>query len=173
MIDNVANSIISTNSRTWVFTFFIETGFRTIAIRILRAFWSTNGVRISIIFRNTRAWACTIFLFANCICTTRIWWTRSDWFDWNIHWQRKKINTFQKNFCRCKLHGTGTHWVKGSPVYCNAHWQIPRWCITVHSALIPHSPKHGLLHLKLMHARFVGHSEFWTHSGLQFGGEPT
>lgn len=36
----------------------------------------------------------------------------------------------------------------------------------------PQVPGQGSVHLYLWHARFVGHSAFTTHSGLQFGGDP-
>lgn len=45
--------------------------------------------------------------------------------------------------------------------------------MTSHLALKPQVLlEQGLAHLNLWHARFCGHSELTTHSGLQFGGEP-
>lgn len=39
--------------------------------------------------------------------------------------------------------------------------------LTVQSALSPHTPGQGFLHLLLVHALSRGQSEFVTHSGLQ------
>lgn len=63
-------------------------------------------------------------------------------------------------------------WTNGSPVILNVQLQIGLWRITLHWELRPHVPGHGSMHLFLIHARFESHSEFITHSGLQFGGVP-
>lgn len=44
--------------------------------------------------------------------------------------------------------------------------------MTEHRARDPQDPGQGSLHFCLMQARLLGHSEFTTHSGLQFGGLP-
>lgn len=44
--------------------------------------------------------------------------------------------------------------------------------MTVHWALPPQEPGHGSLHFSFLHARLLGHSESFTHSGRQFGGRP-
>lgn len=50
--------------------------------------------------------------------------------------------------------------------------QVGIWFITVHLAWIPQEPMHGSLHFSPMHAKLLGHSLWFTHSGLQFGGVP-
>lgn len=50
--------------------------------------------------------------------------------------------------------------------------QVGVWFITEQTAFIPQDPGHGSMHLFLMHALLLAHSELITHSGLQFGGEP-
>lgn len=87
-----------------------------------------------------------------------------------------RINIFMKRRifenARSLLRWTGLHWVNGSPVYWAWQRQMPWWWETWHSALNPHKPGHGSLHLMLMQPRFEGHSEFWTHSGRHCGGVP-
>lgn len=62
--------------------------------------------------------------------------------------------------------------MNGSPVNPDGQLQMGLWFMTSHLALTPQAPEQGLAHLNLWHARFDGHSELTTHSGLQFGGEP-
>lgn len=45
--------------------------------------------------------------------------------------------------------------------------------MTEHTALMPQVPGHGSAHFWLMQAKFWGHSELTTHSGLHPGGLPT
>lgn len=49
---------------------------------------------------------------------------------------------------------------------------IGEWLTTLHSAFNPHAPGHGSLHFWLIQAKWLEHSEFVIHSGLQFGGLP-
>lgn len=65
-----------------------------------------------------------------------------------------------------------THWVNGSPVNPVRQTHIAIWLRTRHSAFGPHSPGHGSLHFWLIHAKWLRHSAFETHSGLQLGGAP-
>lgn len=44
--------------------------------------------------------------------------------------------------------------------------------MTVHCAFIPQEPGQGSRHLPFLHARLLGHSESFIHSGRQFGGRP-
>lgn len=53
------------------------------------------------------------------------------------------------------------------------HTQLGVWLTTRHSALDPQVPGQGSLHFWLMQAKWLAHSVLLTHSGLQFGGEPT
>lgn len=70
------------------------------------------------------------------------------------------------------LRGFSMHWVNGSPVWVGKHEHIGVWLITLHTALAPHDPMQGSLHLRLIHAKFWEHSLLLTHSNLQFGGRP-
>ena len=69
--------------------------------------------------------------------------------------------------------GFGTQLVKGSPVKPSEQVHIGTWLRTVQRALNPQEPGHGSRHFSLIHARLLGHSELITHSGRQFGGDPT
>lgn len=60
-----------------------------------------------------------------------------------------------------------SHFVNGFPVYPERHVQVGEWFTILHSALIPHAPGHGSLHLLLEHALLRSQSEFDTHSGRQ------
>lgn len=62
--------------------------------------------------------------------------------------------------------------MKGFPVKPCLHTHIGLWLITLQFAFTPQAVRHGLEHFFSTHARFAGHSELTTHSGLQFGGEP-
>lgn len=62
--------------------------------------------------------------------------------------------------------------MKGSPVYLAKQLQIGLWLTTWQVAPIPQVPGQGSIHFWLRQARFKGHSELWTHSGLQVGGLP-
>lgn len=44
--------------------------------------------------------------------------------------------------------------------------------MTVHWALAPQDPGQGSRHFSFLHARLLGHSESFIHSGRQFGGRP-
>lgn len=50
--------------------------------------------------------------------------------------------------------------------------QIGERLITRQTALRPHTPGHGSTHFELRQTESILQSEFITHSGLQFGGEP-
>lgn len=63
--------------------------------------------------------------------------------------------------------------VNGSPVNENLQEHIGLWLITLQLVFVPHGPGQGLTHFCLIHALSCGHSALPTHSGLQFGGEPT
>ena len=45
--------------------------------------------------------------------------------------------------------------------------------MTLHSAFTPQRPGHGSIHFWFMQDSVFAHSELVTHSGLQFGGDPT
>ena len=45
--------------------------------------------------------------------------------------------------------------------------------MTLQFAFKPHESRHGSEHFWFIHALFVEHSELTTHSGRQFGGDPT
>ena len=62
--------------------------------------------------------------------------------------------------------GASLHEVNGSPIYPTMQVQDGTWFNTLHSALIPHVPGQGSIHLFLWHALSEGQSEFTTHSGL-------
>lgn len=64
------------------------------------------------------------------------------------------------------------HAVNGSPLYPTEQMHIGIWLNTRHSALAPHKPGHGSLHLLRMHAKWLEHSELLAHSGRQLGGVP-
>lgn len=51
--------------------------------------------------------------------------------------------------------------------------QLTAWLITLHSASTPQEPGHGSRHLLLIQDKLFGQSGLITHSGLQFGGDPT
>lgn len=68
--------------------------------------------------------------------------------------------------------GFGWQKVNGSPVKPSGHVHIGVWFITLQTALEPHEPGQGSLHISLMQAKLLGHSELTEHSGLQFGGLP-
>lgn len=76
---------------------------------------------------------------------------------------------YYENF---KIPCTGTHITNGFPVCCNLHEHIGLWFMTRHSAFCPQVSRHGFSHRCLMQLKCNGHSEFITHSGLQFGGFP-
>lgn len=62
--------------------------------------------------------------------------------------------------------------MNGSPEYPTGQTQIGMWSCTRHSALNPHDPSQGFLHLSAMHAWWDGQSVLTRHSGWQLGGEP-
>lgn len=47
------------------------------------------------------------------------------------------------------------------------------WLTVLHLAFAPQEPTQGSLHFWFIQACWLGHSLLLTHSGLQFGGEPT
>lgn len=65
-------------------------------------------------------------------------------------------------------------YLKASPVYPGMQLHDGEWLITWQLAFVPQVPGQGSIHLFLMQALLEGHSELWTHSGLQFSyGFPT
>lgn len=62
--------------------------------------------------------------------------------------------------------------MKGSPIYPSKQEHVGVCLITSHRVLEPHEPGQGSRHFSFMHAKLLGHSEFMTHSGRQFGGFP-
>ena len=87
----------------------------------------------------------------------------------NVEWQVREVIDWQ-----IEIRGLLSCWhlEKGSPVKPGAQLQIGLWFTTWQRALRPHVPGHGSTHFWLIHARFCGHSELTTHSGLQDGGLP-
>jgi len=62
--------------------------------------------------------------------------------------------------------GITLHMLNGSPVYPGTQLHEGAWFRTLHSALSPHVPGHGSLHLLFAHAFVRSQSAFVTHSGL-------
>lgn len=58
-------------------------------------------------------------------------------------------------------------------MYVGLQVHIGLWFITLQSVFVPQGPGHGLTHRALRQALSREHSELTTHSGRQFGGEPT
>lgn len=65
------------------------------------------------------------------------------------------------------------HWKTGLPLYPEGQEQRGACAITEHWAFGAHEPGHGSLHFLLIHAKWDEQSSFTTHSGRQFGGDPT
>lgn len=65
------------------------------------------------------------------------------------------------------------HVVNGLPEYPWRQEQTGLWFITLHSVFLPQGLGQGLIHLLLIQALFDLHSALTTHSGRQFGGDPT
>lgn len=61
----------------------------------------------------------------------------------------------------------GWHSTKAFPVIPGGQVQIGTWFDTIHMELTPHVPEQGSRHFCLIHALFLGQSEFKTHSGRQ------
>lgn len=74
----------------------------------------------------------------------------------------------------CSADG-GNRWqaVKGSPVCPSSQEHIGLCSRTAHTALLPHEPGQGSLHLLLMQALFEGQSLLTVHSRRQAGGVPS
>lgn len=60
-----------------------------------------------------------------------------------------------------------SHLTSGFPVYPERQVQVGEWLTVLHSALIPHAPGQGSLHLLLEQALLRSQSELDTHSGRQ------
>ena len=55
--------------------------------------------------------------------------------------------------------------LNGSPLNPVGHWQIGWWFWTLHTALGPHAPGQGSIHLSRTQALLLGHSALMEHSG--------
>lgn len=63
--------------------------------------------------------------------------------------------------------------MKGLPTYPDGQTQFGVWLTTLHSAIWPQIPGQGSLHFLFKQAKWFAHSLLLTHSGLQFGGDPS
>ena len=79
----------------------------------------------------------------------------------------------QQNKCCSNLLVILWHCENGSPKKPGLHTQMGMWLLTLQLALIPQRPGQGSWHFLFVQALSRGQSEFTTHSGLQFGGDPT
>lgn len=138
MICYVTFGIDSTNTRTWVYTFLVDTSFGFGAICIEDTFRTTFNIRISFIFRDTTARTSPILFLANCINATRARITRHWDFKWNwgdyINRRLKKgiyIGGLLRSLYVFFLLGIGWHPVNGSPVYWSWQRQIGWWPVTL------------------------------------------
>lgn len=80
MIDDIANSILTTNSWTRINTFLIHTSTIRWTFRIHGTLWTTFNIWITYVFRNASTWTNFTALWTNCIYTAWCWMTNVNWF---------------------------------------------------------------------------------------------
>lgn len=90
MIINITYSILSTCSRTRIYTFIFHTCIMSWTIGVQYTFWSTANVWISLVFIETRAYA----IITLSIWTTRRWitWVRINWRGYNCIIEKTDCN---------------------------------------------------------------------------------
>lgn len=185
MINYLTVSILSARSWAWIFTFRTHASLVWCTVWVYDTFRSAAFIRITEIFRQTRAGACTVRFSANGICSTWWWWAHifSGYF---YNCGEKFMRTMPRMILVLEeiwraimlqwkivyLLGCGLHCTNGLPVYPLIQTHIGVWLIVRHSVFTAHEPGQGSLHFWLIHARWLEQSLLLLHSGLQFGGIP-
>lgn len=168
MVDDSTSSIQATCSRTRIHAFLIQAGFVQRTLWAYDTFWTTSRRGTDVVFL-TRT-DCVLIYFA----TFTIWSTRwrstgvhRNWFGYYKFVRKNFSDHFQAiNREKHLLFGISWQTTEGLPVNPAMQEHIGAWLETKHSALTPHIPGQGSLHLLFRHDRVLGQSAFKIHSGL-------
>lgn len=169
MTNNTTLSVHSASSRTWIFTFLINTSQIWRAFAITDAFRSTIRRRANVFCQTWTGWGI--------VNNSTLWiGTAGGWLTRILFWNIFNCNIFEISFAGTFLVSNNIliakHLTNGSPVNLSGQLQTGLWFTTWQIAPIPQVPGQGSIHFWLLHAWMRGHSELCTHSGLQFGGVP-